>query len=313
MGKFALAAILSFTLLANPGWVGASPGVGRLFGTNANGGQLLTVNTGNGAGTVVGLMGAGVVPALAVDPITGILYAGQGAGLPNLYTVNKTTGAATLVGNTGLGFAAIADMDFRSDGTLFAAVNIVGDGGTGAETLATINKSTGVATVIGPFGTEGMEAIAFDGTGQLWGAHSARGAGTPGLYLINTATGAATFQRPIVDGAGKPPSGGVVGMRFVCAGLLYGGTARAVGSATDGGRLIFLDPLSGVFSFVGAGSATGGSSLAALAFDTMCPAGNAIPTLSEWMMIIMATLLAGLGIHAIWRRRTGAQFRERLS
>ena len=77
-------------------------------------------------------MSAGVVPALAVDPTTGVMYAGQGAGSPNLYTVDPITGAATLVGDTGLGVAAIGDLDFTSDGTLFASVNIVGDGGTGS-------------------------------------------------------------------------------------------------------------------------------------------------------------------------------------
>ena len=67
-----------------------------------------------------------------------------------------------------------------------------------------------------------------------------RGSGTPGLYLIDTATGAATFQRPIVDGVGSPPSGGVVALHFSCAGVLYGGTARATDDEGDGGRLALL-------------------------------------------------------------------------
>lgn len=33
----------------------------------------------------------------------------------------------------------IGGMDFRSDGTLFAAVNIAGDGGTGSDHLAIID------------------------------------------------------------------------------------------------------------------------------------------------------------------------------
>ncbi len=96
--------------------VSAAPGSGTLFGTDANGGNLITVALATGAGTVVGFMGIGVVPALAVDPTTGIMYAGGGGGVPNLYTVTAT-GVATFVGNTGLGFAAIGDMDFRADGT----------------------------------------------------------------------------------------------------------------------------------------------------------------------------------------------------
>jgi len=180
------------------------------------------------------------------------MYAGQGAGVPNLYTVNPSTGAATLVGNTGLGFAAIGGMDFREDGTLFAAVNIAGDGGTGADHLATINTTTGVATIIGPFGTctgvivpstgggsctiEGIEAIAFDAFGTLYGALSARGAaGTPGLYTINPATGAASFVAPFAGATGSPPSGGVVSLQFACNGTLFGGTATAIGGGGAGG------------------------------------------------------------------------------
>src|SRR5262245_50541469 len=40
------------------------------------------------------------------------MYAGRGAGLPNLYTVNPATAATTLVGNTGLGFSAVSAMAF---------------------------------------------------------------------------------------------------------------------------------------------------------------------------------------------------------
>lgn len=238
-----------------------------LFGTDAIGGHLLRIDTATGAGTIVGTIGF-EVPSLAVDPSTGILYAGRGAGIPNLYTVNPTNGTATLVGNTGLGFSAIGGMDFRADGILFAAVNIVGDGGTGSENLASINKTTGVATVIGPFGVEGIEAIAFDSSGVLWGARDARGAGVgrPGLYTINPLTGQATFVEPIVSASGVPPSGGVVSLQFATDGTLFGGTARAIGPATDGGRLITIDRATGIFSFVGGVAATpGGVSLGALA------------------------------------------------
>lgn len=267
--------------------VEAAPGAGTLFGTDASGGNLITVDPFTGVGVVVGPMGAGAVPALAVDPTTGVLYAGQGAGASNLYTVDPATGAATLVGGTGLGFAAIGGMDFRADGTLFAAVNIAGDGGTGSDHLATIDQATGAATVIGPFGTcigvtiptfgggsctiEGIEAIAFDTAGTLWGALSARGAaGAPGLYTINPATGAATFVAPIEDLSGSPPSGGVVSLQFACDGTLYGGTATGIFPATDGGRLITIDPATGLFTFVGLVSATGGNSLGALAFQDAC-------------------------------------------
>src|SRR6185295_6839324 len=164
-------------------------------------GNLITVDPTTGVGIVVGSAGV-MLPSLAADPADGTLYAGQGGGGPNIYTVDPGTGAATLVGNSGLGFAAIGALDFGASGILYASVNIAGDGSTGSDHLATIDLATGVATVIGPFGTctgvtvpstgggscdlEGIEAIAFDGAGTLWGALNERGAaGTPGLYTIN--------------------------------------------------------------------------------------------------------------------------------
>jgi hypothetical protein len=324
--KRALGILAGLALIAGPGWVSANPGIGTLYGTDASGGHLLLVNPGTGTSTIVGsILAPGSVPALAVDPTTGTMYAGQGAGAPNLYTVDKSTGAATLVGDTGLGIAAIGDMDFRADGVLFAAVNIAGNGGTGSDHLAIVNKITGTATVIGPFGSctgvtvpstgggsctvEGMEAIAFDASGKLWGAVNPRGAaGTPGLYLIDPATGAATFEHPIANAMGDPPSGGVVALQFACDGTLYGGTATATDEATDGGRLITIDPATGIFSFVGGTSATDGTSLGALAFDAPCSSGPSapIPTLSEWAMIGLAALLTGFGARRITRRERPA-------
>ena len=275
-----LAAILSAVIAVSPAF--AAPGSGTLYGTDASGGSLLAIDRATGAATFVGFMGIGPVPALAVDPTTGIMYAATGGGSPRLFTVDPDTGAATFVGDTGLGFAAVGAMDFSADGTLYAAVNIVGDGGTGSDHLATIDTATGAATVIGPFGTcsnlpfpsctiEGMEAIAFDRFGTLWGALNTRGAaGQPGLYTINLATGAATFSGPIHGLFGISPPGGVVSLQFACDGTLYGGTATAISPAADGGRLITLDPTTGFFSFVGGVSATGGRSLGALAFGSNC-------------------------------------------
>ncbi len=274
----------------------AGPGSGTLFGTDPT--NLITLNLTTGAGTVVGPMGI-VAPSLAVDPTTGIMYAGRGGGTPNLYRVNPANGALTLVGGTGLGVAAIPALDFTASGVLYASVNLAGNGGTGGDHLAVINKSTGAATVIGPFGSctgvvvpsngggsctiEGMEAIAFSPTGVLYGALRGRtNAGTPGLYTINTSTGAATLVAPIVDGSSNPPLGGIVSLQFHCNGTLYGGTARpeqaALLSADEGdwiqqpagARLVTINPATGVFSYVGSSFATSGGSLAGLAFGSGC-------------------------------------------
>jgi len=199
------------------------------------------------------------------------MYTATGGSNPSLYRVDPATGATTLIGSTGLGVAAVGDIAFRADGTLYATIDIIGGAGSGSDTLAIIDKTTGKATVIGSFDVctqslctiEGMEAIAFDAAGTLWGA--LRGtAALPGLYKIDPATGKATFFAPILDANGVPPSGGVVSLQF-CGGTLFGGTAMAFSIATDGGRLITIAPTTGLFTFVGTVSATGGGSLDALA------------------------------------------------
>jgi len=275
---------------------------GDLYGTQPGGSPLLLnidTNTSTGGSATTLPLGAGFAPppSLGVDDATGLLYGGQGGGGPNIYEVDPHTGDVTLIGPTGLGFAAVAGMDMSPFGVMYAAVNIAGDGGTGADHLATINLSTGSATLIGPFGScegvpalpvdgsgictiEGMEGIAFDTiTNTLWGSHSARGAaGAAGLYTIDTTTGAATFVTALADGPEEtdtPPSGGVVSLEFANDGTLFGGTARAISPGTDGGNLIIIDKSTGLYTTPTGNPTTTGSSLAALAiqnvFDTTPP------------------------------------------
>jgi len=300
------------------GHLNAAPGGGRLLGTDAFSGNLIAINPLNGQASVVGPLRVGPIPSLAVDPATGIVYAGRGGGIPDMFTVNPATGAATFLGDTGLGLAAVGALDFNLTGTLYAAVNIVGAAGTGSDHLAIIDKATGAATVIGPFGTctdvtipstgagsctiEGMEGIAFDGTGTLWGSHRVGAAGASGLYRINVATGAATFVAPFLDPLGGSPSGGVVSLQFGCNGTLYGGTASPVSPATDGGNLITIDSATGVFSSIG--KAVPDASLGALAFESDCTV-PIIPTVSGGGMILLALLFA---VSLAWmarRRGTG--------
>jgi hypothetical protein len=252
----------------------SDPGQGTLFATTRTN-DLITINTADGSPTLVGPMGAGTMPGLAADPNTSILYGGHGQGIPEVYRIDPSNGAATLIGNSGLGFAAIPALDFSLDGVLYASVNIVADGGTGGDHLATINTANGMATVIGPYGTcggeacdfEGMEAIAFNASGTLYGA-TANSAGLPGLYTIDVNTGHATLVALIFDAAGSPPGGGVSALQFGCDGVLYGGTARSTGQ-TNGGQLIAINPVTGVFTVIGQAIADG-SSLLSLAFSSPC-------------------------------------------
>jgi hypothetical protein len=310
------ALILATLGLLSAEHLNAAPGGGRLLGTDAFNGNLITIHPGTGAATLIGPLGVGPIPSLAVDPTTGIAYAGRGGGVPDVFTVNHATGAATLLGNTGLGLAAVAALDVNAAGILYAAVNIAGAAGTGADHLAIIDKATGAATVVGPFGTcagvtipstgagsctiEGIEGIAFDASGTLWGAHRGRAAGAAGLYRINVATGAATFVVPIRNAFGNSPSGGVVSLQFGCDGTLYGGTAAAVEPAIDGGDLIRIDPATGTFSLIG--KPVQDASLGAMAFESDCTV-PIIPTVSGGGMVLLALLLVSQLTWMMRRRR----------
>ena len=210
-----------------------------------------------------------------------------------------------------MGGIVASGMDFRADGVLFASLNMVSDGGSGGDHLGIINTSTGESTVIGPFGNcpdtcnlDGIEAIAFDAEGNLWGSlrASPTGSGTPGLYLINQSTGQATFVAPILDSEGASvPKRGVVSLQFSCDGTLYGGTARTSGETQDGGFLVTINPDTGLFSYVGGVSATGGESLGGLAFERNCSAK--VPALTEWGFIAISTILGLVAFYFLYRKR----------
>jgi hypothetical protein len=258
-----------------------------LVGTDGSGGNLYRIDAATGAAALIGPMGF-AAPSIAVDPSSGVLYAGQGAGFPNLYTVDPNTGAATLVGDTGFIGAAVAGLAFDAAGDLYAAVNAMDDGGTGADTLAILDTITGVGVAIGTFGggigsgggPGGIEGIAFDGSGQLYGTSARQSSSdptaVPRLYTINVSTGVATVVGPLVNASGSPPAGGVVGLEFDSGGSLYGGTGQGTGN------LIRINPATGVFVLIGPSVSR---SLASLAFldcgcfgDEECGDGSACTT-----------------------------------
>jgi hypothetical protein len=208
-------------------------------------------------------------------------------------------------------------MDFQltapGSSLLYASVNIAGNGGTGSDHLATIDTTTGLATVIGPYGVcmgvtvpsqgdgsctiEGMEAIAFAQNGTLYGAVNLKGTGMAGLYTINPATGAATFVTPILDSGGQPPGGGVVSLQFASDGTLFAGTTSQMGA--HGGDLGTVDPTTGLFTLIG-NTVPGGPALGALAFAGPClrPA----PTVSTSGLVVLFAGLLCTGAMALRRR-----------
>jgi hypothetical protein len=185
-----------------------SPDTGVLYGVTAPKGsntrELITINPGTGAGTVVGALG------VTMDDISfdrnGTLYgwSGRTSG-SSLYTINLATGAATLVGPSGLldvgvGFA------INGSGTPYLA----DAGASGA--LRTVDLTTGAVTTVAtlsgaPFDNGAISAFAFDSDGTLFGINLNETVGKPNpppadtfLVTVDPATGVITTLGPSVPG-----------------------------------------------------------------------------------------------------------------
>jgi hypothetical protein len=283
----------------------SAPGSGTLYGTDSS--SLFAIDPTTGVGTIIGPMTPRPpfgFTSLATDSM-GTMYAvggflgNLGGVTSSLFTVDPGSGQTVAVGGLGSGGSDYAPENFLGmdffGGRLLAAQN--DDYWPGADRLVGIDPAAAAASAIGPFGNctagpidperrqcsiEGMDALAFDASGTLYGAVGFQHqwwpdwpsgalipAGAPGLYKIDPASGASScntwpfpscfFHVPIVDASGAPPAGGVASLQFACDQRLYGGTGD--------GRLVAIDPLTGSFAYVGSTSATGGSPLLDLAFE----------------------------------------------
>jgi len=107
------------------------------------------------------------VDDIAVDPVTGVMYAIVNNGDTSesrLVTLNKSTGAATSVGSVQIGGSNIQDIEglaFFNDGKLYGSS---GKSGPTTNALYQINTTTAVATLIGAFTEplrdfEGLECL----------------------------------------------------------------------------------------------------------------------------------------------------------
>jgi len=119
---------------------------------------LHTINLATGATTVVApvtVAGAIFINLLA-HPTTGQLYAVDIAA-DNLYAINRTTGAATLIGPLGLTLNFAQGADFDNDTGVGYLCGYIGDG---VNAVASLNLTTGEATVVGAFGNAEVDLCA---------------------------------------------------------------------------------------------------------------------------------------------------------
>jgi sugar lactone lactonase YvrE len=140
--------------------------------------QLLRLDPDTGVGTSIGAIGF-TTNGLAVAA-DGTIYAGT-TPAGQLVQINPVTGAGTLVGTFGAGLSSSGDLAFDSNDRLFGALD---QGGT--VVLASIDPSSGAATVIGPTGVPNVYGLAFHCC-RLYGTTDAGE-----LADINVASGSAT-------------------------------------------------------------------------------------------------------------------------
>src|SRR6202453_62419 len=154
-----------------------------MLGTAAPGVEnpLGIVDLKTGVFTLIGNMGSGGYDGLAVA--NGVLYTEQN-GL--LYSVNTSNANLTLIGGlTGNKLATFGS-------TATGLYGLAGTGSFEVATLFSINPETGAITAIGPIGTSAIP------DGQTYYQRLSVGSSTlymefnSNLYIINTATGAAT-------------------------------------------------------------------------------------------------------------------------
>jgi uncharacterized protein (TIGR03437 family) len=154
-----------------------------MLGTQALGVQnpLGIVDLNTGVFTLIGNMGSGGYDGLAA--VNGVLYTEQN-GL--LYSVNTSNASLTLIG--GLNGNNLSTFGSTTTGLYGIATT----GSSSVETLFSINPETGAITTIGPLGASAVP------NGQGYYARLSVGSSTlymefnSNLYVINTATGAAT-------------------------------------------------------------------------------------------------------------------------
>jgi hypothetical protein len=200
-----------------------------LYGVSSAG-DLVRIDKATGAGTLVGNSGVGA-NASAADS-TGRIFSG-GGNADQIIQIDPVTGAgAVFLTTTGRpGGYGIRGMAFDPSDHLYVALSQADT--TAIDTLATIDMTTGMYTVIGPLGRSDIQELAFSPSGTLYALGIYSGGQ---LCQVDTLTGLAT-----VIGGGSM-GGDTQGMAFDRDGTLY--AARA--------NLLRVDPSTGAATMIGA-------------------------------------------------------------
>jgi hypothetical protein len=190
--------------------------VATFFGCTGQAGlasSLYRIDPLTGAGTLVGPMGMDECSALAIDPVTGVLYAAGRDPITSdisLYTVDVSTGIATIVGPTGAG-NRVADMKFRpSDDQLFEYLEA-------NDQLGIADKTDGSTVVLGDTQTSCCgNGMAFDSSDVLFHANDFE------LHTLNQTAAVATLVAELTFPPVPCSDPRINAMDFDASGTLYG-------------------------------------------------------------------------------------------
>ena len=181
---------------------------------------------------------------------------GTGTGIGTIGTIDTATGAFTSIGainNASGGNYRVTGLAFNPfTSILYGSANAQSP--TSANSLITINTTTGIANFVGSFGLGPVADITFRPDGTLYGWSE----GSDDLVTIDTLTGVAT----VVSNSGLNTYGS--GIASNASGTLY--------YAGDGAGGVFrtIDPTTGLGTTVAtlSGGINSGDSVSAMTFDS---------------------------------------------
>ena len=249
--------------------------------TSGGNAKLYRIDLANNTLSEVGVL-AGVeqLEALSFGP-GGILYGYEDVN-KRLVRINTATAAVTVIGSIGVaGDADDPGMAFCPDNQTMYLLTEQGN-------LYTINLSTAAATLVGNGGDYGPTGLSCDRSGVLYAVSD----DTNSLYTVNRVNGASTLIGPL-------------GKSISDAGLAHDGT-RLLMVYDEGGttRLWQLNTSTGAATPIATLITGTEISLESLALDIEAapPVVQPIPTLSEWMMMLLAGLIGIVAFGSLRRR-----------
>jgi hypothetical protein len=276
---------------------GLLPGLARadvLYGVTFSN-QLITIDQGTGAGTLVGNLDTNMAP-YGIAAFGGNLYVfDQTAHL--LRQIDPTTAhtiASTNLGATTSDLIGEGDVTFRADGAGF--ISTQSGGGSSSPSLIKFSLSPPGSISVGALRPAVMDGLAFSSSNTMYGVTQGNtNAAGSSLYTINPLTGVTTFVGSAIPNSNDAIFGGLA---FRSDGTLF---AEMANNSTYS-RLFTMDPNTGIATLVG--QISGFNDVAGLAF-----LGSGLGTAPLVPEPASAVLLAiGLGGVASWR--LGARLRR---